>query len=335
MTEFWNVLREVDPQNAIREADQPVRVIICGPVGSGKRALARTLGGNGPAGNPLSRVVLDVLDVPDDVPIAVPSADLYLYVAREGDDLGPLQRSHLRQLSHQSGRVLRILTRRDGWLSSERLGAPVGSDPAFLPIPTVVTRLGDDEAIRRDVMPTLLRQMPHLALPLGRHLTSTRQAAAEYLIADTARVNAEFAVMSSLPALVPVVGTFASVGTDLVVLTKNQVMLLLKLALVYQRPIDNRVQMFAEVVPVIGAAFFWRSAARSLIALLPGPLAIAPRGAVAYVGTYVMGKAGQYYYQWGRRPSSDVLDSFREDALRQLGGFTPLLERVGRRFKFP
>jgi len=337
MTEFWNVLREVDPQHAIREADQPLRVIICGRAGVGKRALARALSGGEFDGIPLSHLVVDILDMPDDVPIALPPADLYLYVAREGDELGALQRNHLRQLAHHSGRVICVLNRQEESYSeaTARAGFPVEEQLGILPGPTIVTSVGDRQSIQRELVPNILKQLPRLALPLGRHLVTARDPAADFLIADTSRVNAEFAIVSSLPALVPVVGTLASMGTDMIVLTKNQVMLLLKLALIYHRPIDNRVQIFAEVAPVVGAAFFWRSAARSLVSMLPGPLAIAPRGAVAYVGTYVMGRAGQYYYRWGRRPSADALDSFREDALRQLGSFTPLLAQVGRRLKFP
>ncbi|MGH2457366.1 MAG: hypothetical protein ACRDIY_00690 [Chloroflexota bacterium] len=335
MTEFWNVLREVDPQYAIREADQPLRVIICGRAGAGKRTLARGLFEGECSGVPGSSIAIDILDMPDDVPVALPTADLYLYVAREGDELGPLQRNHLRQLSHRSGRVIRVVNRSDvrGW--STPVSVPVDEGLGIIPGPTIAMSIADRQSIQRELVPRILKELPQLALPMGRHLTTARDPAADFLIADTARVNAEFAIISSLPALVPVVGTLASVGTDMIILTKNQVMLLLKLALMYQRPIDNRMQVFAEVAPVIGAAFFWRSAARSLVAMLPGPLAIAPRGAVAYVGTYVMGRAGQYYYRSGMRPSADLLDSFREDALRQLGGFTPLLARVGRRFKLP
>lgn len=337
MTEFWNVLREIDPQHAIREADQPLRVLICGRAGAGKRTLARELAGGEFDGVPMSNFVVDILDMPDDIPVALPPADLYLYVTREGAELGSFHRNHLRQLSNRSGRVIHVLNRPEEnyWGSKARAGTTLEEQLGILPGPTIVASVGDRQSIQRELVPNILKQLPQLALPFGRHLGTTREPAADFLIADTSRVNAEFAVLSSLPALVPVVGSLASMGTDMIVLTKNQVMLLLKLALIYHRPIDNRVQTFAEVAPVVGAAFFWRSAARSLVSLLPGPLAIAPRGAVAYVGTYVIGRAGQYYYRWGRRPSADALDSFREDAIRQLGSFTPLLAQVGRRFKLP
>lgn len=210
-----------------------------------------------------------------------------------------------------------------------------GSLLGLAPERVFCTSFLDHQAVREDLIPGLIRQAPYLALPLGRSLEPAREAAASFLIGETARANAEFAMVSGLPAIIPIVGTVAAMGTDMVVLTKNQVMLLLKLALLYQRPIENRLQVIAEVAPVIGAAFFWRSAAQTLMTLLPGPLCLAPRGAVAFIGTYVAGKAGHYYYRWGRRPSPAVLDTFREEAVRQITGVTPLLASLGRHLRLP
>src|SRR5579884_1270648 len=91
LTDFWSVLREVDPQHIIREAEQPVRLIICGSPGVGKRTLASTLTGGEYRG---PNVVIDICDMPDDVPVALPSADLYLYVARADAQFGAVQRQH-------------------------------------------------------------------------------------------------------------------------------------------------------------------------------------------------------------------------------------------------
>ncbi|HLZ09305.1 MAG TPA: hypothetical protein VKT80_11995, partial [Chloroflexota bacterium] len=91
----------------------------------------------------------------------------------------------------------------------------------------------------------------------------------------------------------------------------------------------------AEVLPIIGAGLVWRSIARSLISLIPSPLAIAPKVAVAYIGTFVVGKAAQYYYRVGQRPSPELLEHFQREALDQLQSLLPTLSQLGRRLPSP
>lgn len=327
--DFWSVLREVDPDSVVREALQPIRIVICGSPGTGKRTLAADLsvGAEEVAGN-----VVDVYDMPDDVSLALPSADLYLYVSDRAPDA--LQRSHVHQLEHRPGTLIyvindfverepdRIEALRDDVASS--LGLPLAR--------VLWTDALDRRQVAESLAPALVHAVPQLALPLGRRLPILRGPAADHLVREASRVNAEFALVSSLPALLPVVGTLSAASADMIVLTKNQIMLLLKLAVLNRRPIDNRLQVLSEVLPVVGAGFFWRSAARTLVSFLPGPLGIAPRAAIAYVGTFVAGKVGEYYYQWGKRPSPEVLDRFRREALGQLETVAPLLAEIGKRF---
>jgi hypothetical protein len=334
VTDFWNVLREVDPQHVVRESEQPVRVVICGSPGVGKRTLAAALTGHAISD---SGIAVDVCDMDDGIPTALPTADLYVYVASVDTPLGALHRSHIGQLVRRPGKLICALNQpmQTDVKGSVHLQQAVGEALGITPERIFCMSALDRERIQRSLVPGLIRAVPHLALPMGRCLPLARDSAADQLIRDTARVNAEFAVVSSLPALIPVVGTAASLGTDMVVLTKNQVMLTLKLALLHRRSIDNRVQVLAEIAPVVGAAFLWRSAARALVSLLPGPLGVAPRGGIAFVGTYVAGKAGQYYYRSGLRPSPEILGGFRDEALHQLAEVLPLLGEFGRRLRFP
>lgn len=329
--DFWNILREVDPETVIREGLQPVRIVVCGAPGTGKRTLASDLlaGSEGQAEN-----VVDVYDMPDDVSLALPSADLYLYVADRAPDAR--QRSHIQQLQRRAGVLVYVVNdfveREPDKVEALREDA---ASTLGLPLSRALwTDALDRRKVAEGLVPALVRAAPNLALPLGRRLPVFRSAAGDYLVRETSRVNAEFALLSSLPALVPVVGGLAAAGADMIILTKNQVMLMLKLAVLNRRPIDNRLQVLSEVLPVVGAGFFWRSAARTLITYLPGPLGIAPRGAVAYVGTFVAGKAGEYYYQWGRRPSPELLDRFRREAVGQLETVAPLLVGIGKRIGF-
>ena len=327
LSDFWSILREVDPQAVIREAEVPIRIVICGPAGVGKRSVAAALT-IGEAGES----IVEVIDLPDDVPVALPTVELYVYVVAAGQPLSAVDRERVRLLSRRSGRVVCVLNDRWG-LDADKLAAVRAEAAAILglaPDGVIPLSVLDAGQVSAKFGEALVAAVPHLALPLGRRLPVFREAAANCLIRETSRVNAEFAAVSSIPAIIPFVGGLAAAGADIVVLTKNQVMLLLKLATLYQRTTENRLQVLTEVGPVIGAAFLWRSLARTLIGLLPSPLTLAPKVAVAYVGTYVAGMAGQHYYRWGQRPSAELLDRFRQEALGQADALAPILARLGR-----
>jgi uncharacterized protein (DUF697 family) len=103
---------------------------------------------------------------------------------------------------------------------------------------------------------------------------------------------------------------------DVLVLTKNQVLMLFKLAGLYGREVELGRQLILEVVPVVGGAFMWRSTARLLIGLLPSMLSLVPRTLVAYTGTYVVGQSARYYYRFGKRPPPELMQELREEASR-------------------
>lgn len=331
MGDFWDILRQVDPEGLVRDAHQSFRIVIVGPSGAGKRALAAALTGADVDRLGTASTVVEVCDLSSDLPVALPNADIYLYLATPEFIPSPAQRDQFRQLSRRTDRLLAIVNRagqdpgrvEDGreelghWLSVE-------TDAILSLSPT------DHAEVTSVLVPRILKLIPSLVLAVGRRLQPFRDAAADALIAETARVNAEFVLISGLPASFPVLGTIAAAGADLVVLTKNQIMLLLKLAVLYHRPVDNRLQVVSEIAPIVGAAFVWRTAARTLVSLVPSPLAIAPQVAIGYVGTFVVGKSAHYYYRWGRRPSPVALEQFRQEALVHLNGVAPVLARFGR-----
>lgn len=334
--DFWDILRQVDPETLSRDAHQPFRLVIVGPTGSGKRALAAALTGLEVDHAGVASNVVDVCDLPLDLPVALPNADVYLYLTPPMDLPSPAQRDQLRSLARRSDRLIAVINRtgQDDWRTQDAreslsLWLGVDVDRVLALVPT------DHDEVTRVLIPRILALVPSLTLSIGRRLLPFRDAAAEAIVAETARVNAEFVVISGLPGSIPVIGTFAAAGADLVVLTKNQIMLLLKLAILYHRPVDNRLQVLSEIMPVVGAAFFWRTAARTLVSLVPGPLAIAPQAAIGYIGTFVVGKSAQYYYRWGRRPSPAALEQIRLDAALHLTAVSPVLNRFGRILRLP
>jgi uncharacterized protein (DUF697 family) len=63
--------------------------------------------------------------------------------------------------------------------------------------------------------------------------------AAKQIIDETAMANAQFSLVSNIPTLLPVVGNLAAAGADFIVLTKNQVMMLYKLAAAFGRDLER------------------------------------------------------------------------------------------------
>jgi uncharacterized protein (DUF697 family) len=152
-------------------------------------------------------------------------------------------------------------------------------------------------------------------LALGRHLPAMRAPVATTLVGATARANAQFAALANLPAIIPLFGNIAGASADMLVLTKNQLLLIYKLAAIYGRDMENRRQIYLEMAPVVGAALLWRTVARELVALVPGFLGALPKIGIAYTGTYAVGRAAQYYYEVGRVPTREEWEQFTRQAL--------------------
>ena len=155
-------------------------------------------------------------------------------------------------------------------------------------------------------------------LSLGRHIPLLKSVAAERVIGETSTVNGQFALVSNVPAVIPVVGNLVAAGADLVVLTKNQLLMVFKLAAIYDRDLHDRSRIFGEMIPVVGAGFAWRTIARELAALLPLAAGTVPKVAIAYAGTWAMGRAARVYYERGERLSPNQFRALYADALGRL-----------------
>jgi uncharacterized protein (DUF697 family) len=145
-----------------------------------------------------------------------------------------------------------------------------------------------------------------------------RAAAAKQLIDETSLANAQFSLVSNIPTLLPIIGSIAAAGADFIVLTKNQVILLYKLAAVYGRDLQDQRSILQEVLPVVGAGLVWRTLAREATSLLPFAAGTIPKLAIAYAGTVAIGRAAEFYYRTGLRPSKEQRDQFLRQAIERL-----------------
>jgi uncharacterized protein (DUF697 family) len=99
----------------------------------------------------------------------------------------------------------------------------------------------------------------------------------------------------------------------MIVLTKNQALLVYKLGLALGLPTRWQAHV-TELGSVVGVGFLWRQIARQLVGLIP-VWGIVPKVAVAYAGTYAVGEAILYWYQTGHKISGREMRELYAGAL--------------------
>ncbi len=160
---------------------------------------------------------------------------------------------------------------------------------------------------------------PELAPSLGRHFALLQMPAVKAIVDDTSKANAQFALVSNIPAVIPLIGGIVAAGADFIVLTKNQVMMVFKIAAVHDRDLSNQFKLMRELAPVVGTGFLWRTVAREAVSFLPLAAGTIPKVAIAYGGTAVMGRAADYFYRFGKKPTSEQLRDFAQKASETVG----------------
>jgi uncharacterized protein (DUF697 family) len=162
---------------------------------------------------------------------------------------------------------------------------------------------------------------PAIRLSLASRIPAFRPAVVAGLIHDASWNNARIAVISALPGIIPFTEMLlpATALGDMVILTRNQAVLLLKIAASYGLPVHLRDRT-KELLPVVGTAFGWRAVARELIGMVPGGIGIVVKGAIAFAGTYTVGRAASIYYSTGTSLKPPRLKKLYLDAYRSAVG---------------
>ena len=175
----------------------------------------------------------------------------------------------------------------------------------------------DSDAVER-LRADIVKRNADRAPAFGRALPAFRAAASKQVIDETSAANAQFSLVSNIPTLLPFIGNIAAAGADFIVLTKNQVMMLFKLAAVYGRDLSDRREILRDVLPVVGAGLVWRTVARQAATWMPFAAGTIPKLAIAYMGTMAVGRAAEYYYRTGLKPTRAQLDQFIHRASEQV-----------------
>jgi uncharacterized protein (DUF697 family) len=184
-----------------------------------------------------------------------------------------------------------------------------------------------DPRAQRLARVAIVKQNPDRAVALGRFLPGFRDASIKQVNDETSMANAQFALVANVPTVIPIFGSIATVGADFFVLTKNQLLLIFKIAAIHGEDVHDSTRIFREMVPVVGAGFFWRTVAREAAAMIPMMGGAVPKVAIAYTGTMAIGRAADFYYTTGAKPSKDMMKSFYQQAAESLSKRQWLLRR--------
>jgi uncharacterized protein (DUF697 family) len=147
---------------------------------------------------------------------------------------------------------------------------------------------------------------------LGAHLPPLRPVIFIRIVDRTARANASFALTTGLAETIPVLTAPLNLG-DMVVLTKNQLMMCYRIALAAGRDEEPKAMM-TEIIGVLGSGVLFRQAARQLVGLIP-IAGLLPKVAISYAGTYAIGKAMVGWTTEGKQVTIDTVASYSRDGL--------------------
>jgi hypothetical protein len=146
----------------------------------------------------------------------------------------------------------------------------------------------------------ILRGNEDIALPLARQFPAFRAPVVESTIHAVARENALFAVATALPDIVPSLielpWAFGEFASDTLFLTGNQVRMAFLIAAANGKEVGF-VDQKGAILSIVAGAFGWRALARELVGKIPLGGGLIPKGAIAYAGTYVVGKSLEFFYR--------------------------------------
>jgi uncharacterized protein (DUF697 family) len=169
------------------------------------------------------------------------------------------------------------------------------------------------KSLQNELIPALFERLPEaLHLPLARHVPLARPSYSKRLTDETAKANAIYAASTALGGFIPVVNVPLNLA-DMIVLTKNQLVMAYKLALAYGKT-GTPMSVMTEMIGVLGSGFFFRQVARGLIGFIPG-WGVLPKIAIAYAGTYLVGQGVSVWLRDGQKLTQRELERFYTEAL--------------------
>ncbi len=303
---IWTTFKELDIRPIREEAERPLVLAFAGAAGVGKSTLIAALRHSKRSRD---KVISPTLETDLDAPTRLDEADLVVLMLDATCGDFSIEADWYRQQKDAGRNLLVFYNKMDALRDTNTLSATmttwVGARVAF-------GSARDADSLATDFVPRVIESLPGRALALARRYPLFRVAVARDLINDTSFANASYALGTGFAEIVPALDIPFNVA-DMVILTKNQALLVYKLGLALG--LSTRWQdHFAELGGVVGAGFVWRQIARQLVGLVP-VWGIVPKVAVAYAGTYAVGEAILHWYQTGHKMSGRGMRELYADAL--------------------
>ncbi len=167
-----------------------------------------------------------------------------------------------------------------------------------------------DRKANRAVRNRIFSKLPERVPSFGRHMPGFRDQAVTRVINETAMANGQFALIANIPSIVPLFGAVATVSAEMLVLTKNQILLAYKVAAIHGEELHDTTGFVRGIIPVAGTGLIWRTLAREAVTFLPFAAGTIPKVAIAYSGTVAVGRSTDYYFRYGEKPSKELIKTF-------------------------
>ncbi len=306
---IFNTIREVDLTPIRESAEKQTWVAIVGGETSGARALATSFY-LAPHPLPMNDASFDmagpILISVEKAELAE-RADLVVFVFEQGHAASEQERAAFQKWTAEGKKIIILFNQPTAPLAftsrTEWAGARVIEG-------LVVAR----EFSEKHFVPAVLTLMPENKLSLARNYPLFRSAVANDVINETSVANASYAFSTGLAEIIPVLNIPFNIA-DMVILTKAQAFMVYRLGLLFGLSTHWQAHL-AAFGSTIGFGFVWRTIARQLIGLIPG-LGILPKVAIAYAGTYAMGRGALQWYETGRDVKRADIEKFFQEALER------------------
>jgi uncharacterized protein (DUF697 family) len=308
--EIWKTISEVDLHKIHEASERRFSLVVTGDPAPAE-ALALLLSARPGSVGIHPWVSLLPLPWAPDEPNFRPDVVL---VVTEAADHDVAAQAAIRQLARRGIPVVTVVTGAD---ALQRTGAelPREGEAERVIVPDLAATEDAAAALFRPLVELLASEShPEALLAMGRYLPVFRDESIHELIDDTARANAVYSATTGLGEMVPVLAIPLVIG-DTVILTKNQLIMAYKIAVVAGKHGDPPTLM-GQVASVIGGGLIARLIARELVGLIP-VIGIVPKVAIAYAGTKAIGSVAHIWAVEDRRPSHAEVRSFYRTALHR------------------
>src|SRR6202789_960050 len=187
-----------------------------------------------------------------------------------------------------------------------------------IPVPDDAYVLYSDDLAA--TLAAILHDHDAFALPLARQFPGLRTHVVDRLVQSIARENALFAFATALPDVVPslieIPWAFGEWATDTAFLTANQVRMAFMISAACGKETGFARQKL-QILSIVGGAFGWRAIARELAGKIPLGGGLIAKAAIAYAGTFVVGKGLELLHHGQVGFSHEAKRSMYRDALER------------------